>query len=237
MVLEFNLSGVPVIARGEPRPAIIAFLVATLWEFVHIEWMTFFHHRNMASHSKTASSQDQGNLAHAIRFNSGNSVKEFRNPLLLRVFLAMLLLIAVVLLALGSTIDLIRFKTTVEGQDDGCERAYSLFTFANIAVSDLVLHKNDATAGIWTLVLSFSLFVQIIPWCVHVIHASAFWFGLNSRPLFRFADACWTFSCVEVFLISLYVIEVRKHGGVLFQTNRMYLLEQICKSGRSAGGG
>jgi len=33
----------PLIVRGEPGGAIIAFLIATLWEFVHIEVLTFFH--------------------------------------------------------------------------------------------------------------------------------------------------------------------------------------------------
>ena len=224
MVLELNLNGVPVIARGEPRPAIIAFLVATLWEFVHIEWMTLFHHRNTASHSNIQADQNPSNLAYAIRFNAGKVYKEFKDPLLLRGFLAILLLIAIALLAVGSTVDLVRFTTTLEGQSAGCVRAYSLFTFASIALSDLVLHENGAVPGIWTLVLSFTFFVQIIPWFVHIAHAMAIWFGVKSRALFRFADGCWTFSCVEVFLISLYVIEVSLYPATLLKLTDVVLI-------------
>jgi hypothetical protein len=36
---------VPVIIRGEPRGAIVAFLAATLWNFAHLEWLLHQHSR------------------------------------------------------------------------------------------------------------------------------------------------------------------------------------------------
>jgi hypothetical protein len=212
VVLELDLNGVPVVARGEPRPAILAFLVATLWLFAHVEWMVLFHHRT--SESKTAAAAvvvNRGNLAHAIRFRGfrTTTTKQFRNPVLLQCLLAGLLLIALALFGVGSALDLVQFQTTLEGDGAGCVRAYNLFTFPSIAVSELVLDRNESTYGIWTLVVTFMAFVLVIPWLVHVVHILAFWFGLQSQVVFRVAEACWTFSCVEVFLIALFVLEVR----------------------------
>jgi hypothetical protein len=45
--LELNIAGQTVVTRAEPRPAIIAFFVATLWEFVQIEWTVFMHNRHV----------------------------------------------------------------------------------------------------------------------------------------------------------------------------------------------
>jgi hypothetical protein len=231
VVLELNLNGVPVVVRGEPRPAILAFLVATLWELVHIEWMVLFHHRAVASKTTAAAAattavSNRGNLAHAIRFRgfgtaivtsttSTSSVKHFRKPLLQQCFLAGLLLITLSLFAVGSSLDLVRFQTTLVGGDDdeviGCVRAYNLLTFPTIAVSDLVLDRNECRYGIWILVVSYMVLVLVMPCLVHVVHALAFWFGLRSQRvlLFRVTETCWTGSCVEVFLIALFVIEVR----------------------------
>jgi hypothetical protein len=223
VLLELNLNGVPVVARGEPRPAILAFLLATLWLVVHIEWMVWSHQRTMEKSSSAVATANvgapcSGNLSGAIRFRDRDRAtttyadQQFRHPILLRRLLAGLLLISFALFAAGSTLDLVRFQTTLAGDEAGCVRSINLFTFPNIAVSDLVLDRNKSVYGIWTLVVSFLVFVLAIPWFVHVVHALAFWVGFKSRVLFRVADAGWTFSCVEVFLIALYVIEVRTDG-------------------------
>ena len=48
--LELNVAGASVITRAEPRPAIIAFFVATLWEFAQIEWTVYLHNQHIYSH-------------------------------------------------------------------------------------------------------------------------------------------------------------------------------------------
>lgn len=53
--IQANIADVPVIVTAEPRPAIIAFLIATLWEFVHFEWMTQLHHDHYHNHHNKAS--------------------------------------------------------------------------------------------------------------------------------------------------------------------------------------
>jgi hypothetical protein len=45
--LELNIAGATVVTRAEPRPSIIAFFVATLWEFVQIEWTVHLHNRHV----------------------------------------------------------------------------------------------------------------------------------------------------------------------------------------------
>jgi hypothetical protein len=195
---------------------------------VHIEWMVLSHQRTIeksmeAAAAANVAAQCSGTLSGAIRFRGHHRAttthvdQQFRNPVLLRRLLAGLLLISFVLFAVGSTLDLVRFQTTLTGDEVGCVRSINLFTFPNIAVSDLVLDRNESVYGIWIVVVSFLVFVLVIPWFVHIVHALAFWFGLKSRVLFRVADFCWTFSCVEVFLIALYVIEIRTGGcSVLF---------------------
>eukprot|EP00529_Nitzschia_sp_RCC80_P006024 CAMPEP_0113504538 /NCGR_PEP_ID=MMETSP0014_2-20120614/34768_1 /TAXON_ID=2857 /ORGANISM="Nitzschia sp." /LENGTH=995 /DNA_ID=CAMNT_0000399653 /DNA_START=443 /DNA_END=3430 /DNA_ORIENTATION=- /assembly_acc=CAM_ASM_000159 len=55
--LELNISGATVITRAEPRPAIIAFFMATLWEFVQIELTVYLHDKHV--HYSTAGYGDE----------------------------------------------------------------------------------------------------------------------------------------------------------------------------------
>ena len=43
VLITANIADVPVIVTAEPRGAIVSFLVATLWECIHTEWMIHLH--------------------------------------------------------------------------------------------------------------------------------------------------------------------------------------------------
>lgn len=218
VLLELSVSsGVPVIARGEPRPAIIAFLIATLWEFVHIEWMTHYHHREIhrnATFLEEAPNTDDArqSIVEAIRFEDKDVSKKCSAPAVMRAFLLVLLFVTLGLFASGSYLELVRFTTVREGEDGGCPRSYNLYTVGSVAISELVRHENMSTWAVWTLYVSYIAFVIVIPWCVHAVHVLAFVFGFQSKSLFQLADMAWTFASVEVFLIGLFVVEV-SHGN------------------------
>lgn len=44
ILMKANIADVPVIVTAEPRPAIIAFLFAAIWNAIHFEWMMQLHH-------------------------------------------------------------------------------------------------------------------------------------------------------------------------------------------------
>ena len=212
VLLQLNVSGgVPVIARGEPRPAIIAFLIATLWEFVHIEWMTLYHNRMLhtSEHEESPSSPKDSTLVQAVRFNTSEGPpRKCSNPATLHGFLLLLLLCTLGLFAAGSTLELVRFTTVKTGEEGGCPRSYNLYTVGLEAISEIVRHDNDAEWAVWTMYVAYAAFVIIIPWAVHGVHILGLACGVRSKGLFELADMAWTFASVEVFLIGLFVVEV-----------------------------
>jgi hypothetical protein len=81
VLLQLNVAGVDVVTRAEPRPAIIAFLVATVWEFTQIEWTVHLHNRHIPfdddkEDKKEEEDNDQekeeGNVRHSNNHNHNN---------------------------------------------------------------------------------------------------------------------------------------------------------------------
>ena len=47
MQLQLDVGGTEAVTRAEPRFGIIAFFVATVWEFLQIEWVKFMYERRV----------------------------------------------------------------------------------------------------------------------------------------------------------------------------------------------
>jgi hypothetical protein len=68
--IQANIADVPVIVTAEPRPAIIAFLVSTLWKFAQFEWLARLHHEHY--HTKQQQLKNIDNNTARIVNEEGN---------------------------------------------------------------------------------------------------------------------------------------------------------------------
>lgn len=194
LILELSIAGsTPVVIKGEPRGAIIAFLVATVWEFVHLEWMVSYH--------------DKCNLKQGER--GVMRTEETCNPVVSRTTLYLLLATSFSLFAIGSNLRLLQFTTILAGETIGCTRSYTLCTLGGALVSDFFLYRNDAKPGVWTLCVGYILFALAAPLSTNLLQATVTILNLKSPFLCRVLDICWTFASVEVLLVGIFIVQVR----------------------------
>jgi hypothetical protein len=211
VILEISISEVPVIVKGEPRGAIIAFLVATLWEFVHIEWMTHYHyesHKNQGAEEDrqvATNVEDKGRLIDALR---PRPLVHSATDATMRGSVWLLLPVSVGLFLAGSLMEVARFSSFLKGETEGCVRGYNLYTLGTAIVKDQSLHLNSATPGVWTLYIAYILFVVVLPLFVHSLHVLGLGLNVHTRELCRIADICSTFVSVEVLLLGIFVVQV-----------------------------
>ena len=77
--ISLNNGTVPLILKGEPRPAIIAFLFATIWSFIHLEVVNEYHMHQLTQHCETltsVTSQPPLGLVDALDDNDVNKDNE-----------------------------------------------------------------------------------------------------------------------------------------------------------------
>eukprot|EP00594_Rhizosolenia_setigera_P006029 CAMPEP_0178949476 /NCGR_PEP_ID=MMETSP0789-20121207/6072_1 /TAXON_ID=3005 /ORGANISM="Rhizosolenia setigera, Strain CCMP 1694" /LENGTH=419 /DNA_ID=CAMNT_0020630003 /DNA_START=182 /DNA_END=1438 /DNA_ORIENTATION=+ len=65
-LLRISIGGVEVLTRAEPRGAILAFLVATLWEFIQIEW-TIHKHEKLMTYEDEAQTEDSPSILTSLK--------------------------------------------------------------------------------------------------------------------------------------------------------------------------
>jgi hypothetical protein len=230
---------VPVIIRGEPRGAIVAFLAATLWNFAHLEWLLHQHGRvyeyqqqqkndkgdmpDQGHGEETMPDSQQLSLANrtpaqvlqGLRFASSSSSSSsvdlvWAHPGQARVALTVLLLASTALLVAGSVLELISFTSVLGGETMGCPRRYTLYTLGAALVSDFALTDNAAPFAIWVLCLAYFVFVGVVPWLVHMVHV-LFFLGRVAWPaaVFEITNVAWTVASIEALLLSVIALQVR----------------------------
>ena len=207
VLLEINVAdGVPLVIKAEPRPAIIAFLVATVWEFIQIEWI-------VGLHDKLCSPQDRVDKIRrtvpawyrdGVRTNAWN----------VRASMWLVWTLAIGLLLTGSLLELIRFTSVLGGETAGCIRSYNVYELGAELVSDFFLFANNAKPGVWTMTISFFLFLVVFPLYGHLVHALSFLFDIRQRHMCLLADQCWTFASVEVLVLAVFTVEVSPFATV-----------------------
>lgn len=216
--LQVLVGDTPVQIRGEVRPAIIAFLLATVWEFAHIEWMATLHQATfVVEHiDSTVSDVNEGPILAALQLQ--NAYKSYETGRLCRNVayttrsVWTLWIFTMVLFFAGSPVDLLLFQTT-EGeqqQEVVCERSYNLYSLGTELISDRALRNNSAKAGIWTLCIAYLLLGVALPLFVHLIQLlTLLGFLENNVTVLKISDSLWTFASVEVLLMGVYIVQVR----------------------------
>lgn len=206
---------VPLIIRAKPRGAIISFLVATIHEFIQIEWMTHCHQKKLSDRETTKANErgEDENMLGAMRFQSSwNSSQPpplaCKNPLFQRACLCLLLAATIGTLLAGSLLENIRFTATVGEEPEGCVRSYNLFSLGTTLTSDFFLDNSEAVAGVWTLFISYVILASVLPIFVHLVHISVCLFNIDSKFLCQAADICATFASIEVVILGLFTVQV-----------------------------
>jgi len=200
--LEINVAdGVPLVIKAEPRPAIIAFLVATVWEFIQIEWM-------VGLHDKQTTEQDRKDKVLRLVpkwYRTGVQT----GSVAVRLSMVLLFATAVGLFLSGSLLESIRFTSVLGGESAGCVREYNVYGIGMALLSDFFLLANTAKPGVWTLAISYILFIVIFPLYGHLIHGLCFLFNFRSRALSTIADQSWTFASVEILVLAIFTVEYK----------------------------
>lgn len=207
--------GLTIVIKGEPRFGILAFLIATLWEFVHIEWMTYYHEK-VEEEEQPVEEEEEGitkgeGILQATRFRtdwrSDEGALACAKPSILQVGVILLLFLAVNLFVAGSVTELVSFTSLLSGEE-GCVTSYNLYTLGMALVSDFFLYENSSTAGVWTLCITYLLSVAVVPLFVHLVHALVLVLDIKSKMLCKIADISWTFACTEVLAIAVFTVQV-----------------------------
>jgi hypothetical protein len=234
---------VPLVLRGEPRPAIISFLLATIWSFIHLEVVSGYHlkqyqsssfsHQPVQSDVKDRSTSTSGNsqskFIDAIKFRSSKqSIYECRSPLLTRLLILLLLTSTVALFIVGSSRDVIRFTSYVtENSTSGCIRAYNIYSIGTMLISNMFTFDNAALASVYTLFTCYMFFGVAFHLLVHSIHLISYVFDAipptpHLRIICRIADIGWTFASVEVVLLSVFAVQVGRRRYIFTVWNLRY---------------
>ena len=211
-MLRINIGDLPVLVRGEPRSALHVFLIATVWQSVHLEWMLSRHRRQLGAvvSSYQPSHQSQANLMRHLTFESSYRMNVYcANTGVARLLMCLLVAASLALYFAGTFLDLVSFEWTYAGDTEGCKLSYNLYSLGTTLVEDFFLYRSNVKGGIWFMYLLYILCMAILPLCTHVVHILGLVFGFNDRHLFRVVDLGWTFACVEVLLIGVFVTQVR----------------------------
>mmetsp|Transcript_25141 Transcript_25141/g.37153 ORF Transcript_25141/g.37153 Transcript_25141/m.37153 type:complete len:605 (+) Transcript_25141:126-1940(+) len=218
--LDLNVGGVDAIVRSEARFGIIAFLLATVWEFIQIEWTVVKHNRltPKLSNNSTDSDQDQQesddkdniHTSDAMTANTAGKI----SPIHMLITIAFFILTLGIYIS-GSTLELFRVETFDEGQS-ACVSRYNLATFGNGLITEVSLADNTTAGQTWTLYIFYLLFTLILPITTHVLQIIALFFWVKNdnknkmqQKAMYLTVAIWGMSCVEVFLIGLFSVEYK----------------------------
>ncbi|CAJ1952002.1 unnamed protein product [Cylindrotheca closterium] len=190
--LQLNVGGTEAIIRAEPRFGILAFFVATLWEFIQIEVIKAMHEDKVLNLHKHA---NDGNDA-----TNKENTKETANPettasttatttdapaipaptptspTTVRLYFddrleicAVLWGLSVGLFAAGAVTEIVQFTSKDLTATEGCTTSYNLVTLANAMVNELGLLDNSVAWQTWVLYIVYLLLNLAFPILVHLM--------------------------------------------------------------------
>ncbi|KAG7344185.1 paraquat-inducible protein A domain containing protein [Nitzschia inconspicua] len=239
VLLQLNVGGTEVATRAEPRPSIIAFFLATVWEFTQIEWVVHCHNQHVQYPADSTETKEERSPAvdagdaPAAEIKGSNpthllDAMKFRTKLLsndntlrlskvtgMHLWVAFLLISTLALYLAGTVMEIVQFTSFGAGDNIGCKHSFNLVTFGNAMVSELALTANSAEAGTWTLYIAYVILVLFLPITVHcmqIVLLTLASFGENkerNRFFCKWTSSLWGFSSVEVLLIGLFSVEFK----------------------------
>ena len=190
--LQLNLGGIEVVTRAEPRFGIIAFFLATLWEFFQIELIKVMHERKVLGEEEADS-----------------LVRGDRSALARLWILALILLATIALFVVGAISEFISIESS---NDSGgvCLKSYNLVSVGNALINELSLAGNVSPGHTWFLYLVYVLLVLAFPVLTHMMQIIFVVVSFQSKTLkhlIKWASAISCFASVEVLLLGTFAVE------------------------------
>ena len=188
--LQLNVGGTEAVTRAEPRFGIIAFFLATVWEYLQIELVKGMYERKFAPPE------------------SGGGQARLHFPRLWTP--AVILLASVALYIAGAMTELVYFQSTE--LQSVCRRSYNLLTLGNALTNDVSMTSNSAAGMSWILYLSYVVLNLAFPIVVHLMQAVFIVGWSRSKRLAKLIEytlAVWCFACIEVLLIGIFAVEYK----------------------------
>ena len=170
----------------------IAFFVATVWEFLQIEWVKFMYERRVLG-------------------KDGEQFEHESKPPSSKLGISLVLLAtSVALYIAGALSEVVYFQSTDSASL--CKRSYNLVALGNALVNDVAMTGNEAVGQSWILYLSYIVLDLAVPIMVHCAQIFFLARRFESRRLGRLIEwtsAVWCFACVEVLLIGVFAVEYK----------------------------
>ena len=190
--ITLSIGSITFVSRAEPRFAIIAFFLATAWEFVQIEVIKVLHERIVVVSGAGGGgsiSQEEGGKKSII-------FSHLWIP-------ASISFVSVCLYVLGAIMELIYIKS----ESNGCIKSYNLVSLGNALINELSLTDNTAAGMTWFLYIVYVVLVLAFPILAHLLQIFYIAGGAKSKTLIKCISAISCFACVEVLLIGTLGIE------------------------------
>lgn len=191
--LQLNVGGTEAITRVEPRFGIIAFFVATVWEFLQIEVIKAMHERKVLNGHN----------------NQAEGVEE--RLYLTKRWIPILILVASLALYIAGGMSEIVYFESADGTGV-CKRSYDLVSLGNALINELSLTSNSAPGQTWVLYLSYVTLNLAFPILVHSMQIIFLIGWFRSKKLKRLIEttlAIWCFACIEILLIGIFAVEYK----------------------------
>ena len=194
--ITLSIGSISFVSRAEPRFAIIAFFLATLWEYVQIEIIKLMHERMIVSGSRREN--DNSDIQDDADISSKKSIifSQLSIP-------ASISFASVCLYVYGALMELVYIKS----ESNGCIKSYNLVSLGNALVNDLSLTDNEASGMTWFLYIVYIILVLALPILAHLLQLFFIAGGATSKLLIKYISAISCFASVEVLLIGTLGIE------------------------------
>lgn len=226
---QLNVGGTEAVLRAEPRFGIIAFFLATIWEFLQIEVIKAMHEEKVLGQNKTIDDEESND---GTASNPNASKKE--GLLFSQLGIpAAILVVSVGLFVAGAATEVVQFTSTDINAETGCTKSYNLVTLGNALINDLSLADNSAAWQTWIIYVVYVLLNLVLPILVHLMQIVLMvrWKtkGDSIQQLTRLSlwiSAIWCFAGVEVLLIGIFAVEFKFSElvtRIAGQTNALFL--------------
>lgn len=194
--LQLDIGGTEAITRAEPRFGVIAFFLATVWEFLQIELVRSMHERKVLKKAAPPPPDAEERLM----FD--------------KLWVPVLMLVAsLALYVSGAVTEIVRFSSTDIGSgEEPCVKSYNLVTLGNALVNEQSVTGNSVLGQTWTLYLCYVVLNLVFPILAHILQVCFIVGWFKSKKLKRLLDwtlGIWCFACIEVLLIGIFAVEYK----------------------------